>query len=87
MASTTRKLATEFVNVLKYNPELTHDEKILSLECRLDKLVSDIETACEVAQKRREDYDPKVVVDSRPFDIPQLAEIMLKDQKTRGLAN
>lgn len=79
------KLAAEFVNVLKYNPELTHDEKILSLESRLEKLISDVETSCAEAQKRHE--NDKVIVDERPRDIPQIAELMLMDQKLRGLAN
>lgn len=52
--SVARKLAEEYVNVLKYNPELTHDERILSLELRLEQLVNDVEKGCAEVQKRQE---------------------------------
>ena len=58
-----RKLAEEFINVLKYNPELTHDDKILSLELRLDKLISDVEKGCEEARQRQE---PAKVSEDKP---------------------
>jgi len=60
-----RKLAEEFVNVLKYNPELTHDEKILSLELRLDKLISDVEEGIESARTRRED-NATIIISENP---------------------
>ncbi len=80
-----RKLAEEIVNVLRFNPELDHDTKVLAVECRLDKLAEDVEDACDEAQKRVE--DEKITVDARPFDIPVLAEILIKDQAHRGPAN
>lgn len=63
-SSVARKLAEEYVNVLKYNPELTHDEKILSLELRLDKLIEDVEKGCAEAQQRQE--TAKVVETKQP---------------------
>jgi hypothetical protein len=51
-SSLAHKFAEEFINALKYNPGLKHDEKILALELRLDKLISDVEKACEEAHKR-----------------------------------
>jgi len=82
-ASMARKIAEEYVNVLKYNPQLTHDERVLSLEMRLEQLISDVEKGCAEAQKRQREN--KVEVDSRPEDIQPLSDLMLKDQARRGV--
>jgi hypothetical protein len=60
-----RKLAEEFINVLKYNPQLTHEEKILSLETRLDHLISDVEQGCEAARVRAEE-DKTIIISENP---------------------
>jgi hypothetical protein len=87
--SMTKKLASEFIKVLKYNPELTEAERVLSLEVRLDQLVADIERGCEETHKRRQsDKDNnKIIVDARPSDIQPLADMMLARQAARGLLN
>lgn len=95
-----RKLAEEFINVLKYNPELSHDDKILSLELRLERLISDVEKGCEEAHKRVEEkpaaeprshtfLDPKVewgeaIVSDTPNEQEQAFGLMVK---SRGSAN
>lgn len=84
-SSLAHKLAEEFINVLKYNPGLTHDEKILSLELRLDKAFSDVEKGCEEAYSRREDN--RVIIDTRPQDIPPLMALYVAEQERRGPAN
>lgn len=80
-----RKLAEEIVNVLRFNSDLDHNSKVLAVELRLDSLAHDVERACEEAHKRLD--AAKIVVDSRPFDIPPLAELMIKDQARRGELN
>lgn len=77
------KLAEEFINVLKYNPELTHNEKILSLELRLDKLIEDVEKGCAEAHQRHEDN--KVIVSTLAADIQPLSELAVADQARRGV--
>lgn len=62
-SSVMRSLAEEFINVLKYNPELTHDEKVLSLELRLQKLADDLEKGFAEAHQRQV---PEKVVDAKP---------------------
>ena len=84
-ASLARKLAEEIVNVLKYNPDLSHDDKILSVELRLENLIHDVERAAAEAHKRQEEN--KVIIDDRPQDIAPLAELMLAHQAQRGPAN
>jgi hypothetical protein len=80
--SVARKLATEIINVLKYNPELTDAERILSLETRLEQLIDDVERGAEETHKRKEEN--KVIIDDRPQDIQPLADLMIKDQARRG---
>ena len=81
-SSLANKLAVEFINVLKYNPELSHDEKILSLELRLDQLINDVEKGCAEASARQ-----RIIVDTRPHDLPALAELEMAAQASRGPAN
>lgn len=84
--SLARKLAEEIVNVLRYNPQLTQDDKILSVELRLNRLIEDVELSCDEANKRREEATG-IIVDERPQDIPVLAEAMIARQAQRGPAN
>jgi len=84
-SSLARKLAEEIVNVLKYNPQLTQDEKILSIELRLDGLIGEVEQSCAELHKRSEDN--RVIVDERPSDIPELANLLRSSQQHRGPAN
>jgi len=84
-SSLAHKLAEEIINVLKYNPQLTHDEKILSVECRLDHLISDVEKAAAESHKRAQEN--AVIIDERPNDIPELANLIRASQQHRGPAN
>lgn len=77
-----RKFAEEFITMLKYNPELTDDVKILALEARVKTLVDNVEQASAEAHQRRE--QDKVIVDTRPQDIQPIADLMIKDQARRG---
>ncbi len=79
MVTTSRKRATEIISVLKYNPQLTEDERILCVELRLDQLIDDIEKSCDESRKRQEDN--AIIVDSRPQDIPILSEMLVAKQK------
>jgi hypothetical protein len=83
--STANRMAEEIVKVLKYNPELSENDKILCVELRLASLIRDVETSCAEAHKRSQDN--AVVIDSRPQDIPELASIMINSQQHRGPAN
>ena len=51
----TKKLATDILNVLKYNSDLPDAAKLLAIESRLNALVQDVETACELTQQRAKD--------------------------------
>jgi hypothetical protein len=82
---TTRKLAEDITNLFKYNADLSHAEKIMAVELRLKDFEQSIERACAEAHKRAENN--KVVIDSRPQDIPILAELLINNQKSRGLTN
>ena len=84
-ASLARKLAEEIINVLKYNPDLSYDDKVLSGELRLDNLINDVERAAAEAHKRQEEN--KVIIDDRPQDIAPLAELMIARQAQRGPSN
>lgn len=80
-----KKLASEIVNVLKFNANLSDADKALAVECRLINLVSEIEHACAEARKRTEDN--AVILDTRPQDIPELANLLIAAQQHRGPAN
>ncbi len=77
--SLSRKLAEEIINVLKFNPQLSQDDKILAVELRLTNLMTEVEKACAEAHKRKE--AEAIIVDERPQDIPPLAEAMLARQE------
>ncbi len=80
--SKAKKLAVEIVGVLKFNPELSDSDKQLAIETRLDRLIQDVEAACEESHKRTQSN--AVIVDNRPQDIPILQEAMLNMQQSRG---
>lgn len=82
-SSQAHKIAEEFINVLKYNLDLTHEQKVLSLEMRLNTLITDVEQGCQEAHQRQEEN--KVIIDNRPEDIQPLSDLMLKDQVRRGV--
>lgn len=71
-------LAKEIVGVLKYNPELTDDIKVLSVHTKLASLVNKIKDEMERVRE-----DNRIIVDTRPFDVPVIAELMLDSQKAR----
>jgi hypothetical protein len=83
--SKARKLAEEITSVLKFNPQLTEDEKTLCIELRLVQFSQDIEEAAKQAHKRA--TDNAVIVDSRPQDIPELQALILSSQAHRGSIN
>ncbi len=80
-----RKLAEDIVNMLKYNQHLSHEDKILAIELRLNRFAEDVEKACEQAQMRQK--ETLIIVDERPQDIPVLARAMLAQQAQRGPTN
>lgn len=80
------KAAEEIERVLRYNPQLSQQEKTLSIELRLRNLAQEIEKSCAEAS-RRESIVASIIVDERPQDIPVLAEAMLARQILRGPAN
>ena len=68
--SLARRLAEEFINVLKYNPQLSHDDKVLSLELRLDKLVEDVEKLdAELGRVHAPFPGHDVPEGARPYDV------------------
>lgn len=78
-------LAAEIVGVLKYNPQLSDEEKKLCVELRLEQFAKDIEKVCAIqAQHARENA---LIVDARPMDLPPLYHAMLAEQQTHGAAN
>lgn len=79
------KLAEEILNVFKYNPELSHEERILVIELRIKNLIWDVEKDCAEAHKRAQEN--AVIIDNRPNDIPILAEAMINAAQARGPAN
>jgi len=83
--SRAKKLAEEIIMVLKYNPQLSDNDKMLAVETRLDYLIRDVETACAESHKRSQDN--AVIIDNRPQDIPELRDILLQNQGHRGPLN
>jgi len=81
----TKRLAQEIVGVLKYNPDLPDDEKVLAIETRLDKLIRDVEVGCQQSIERARVN--AVIVDTRPQDIPELSELLRNSQQLRGPLN
>ena len=46
------KVAVEIANVLRYNPELSFDDRVRAIESRLVSLINDIEEGAKKAHER-----------------------------------
>lgn len=79
--SKAKKVAEEIVGVLKYNPQLTDAEKILSVETKLDRLIQDVEDGIEQARKRTQ--GEALLMEAPPGD----REALLNSQQFRGPLN
>lgn len=83
--SKARTLAERIIGVLKYNPQLTEDEKTLCVESHLDGFAKDIEQAC--AEMHNRTQKDTIIVSTLPQDIEPLQKLMLAHQQSRGLLN
>lgn len=79
------KIAEDILKSLKYNSDLPDELKLVAIQTRLENLVNDVKKSCEDEGKISKAN--AVVVDNRPYDIPVLAEAMLKKQQERGSLN
>lgn len=79
------RLAEEIFKTLKYNPQLTDEQMMFSIEIKLDKFAREIEEACALSYRRSKENS--IQVDARAEDIPELAKLMLGAQQQRGALN